>query len=76
MTKVCNVCGDMLPVDAFYRDRSKRDGLMGRCKACDHARDRRAHYRHRYEQQMARMGLRVRPYYPRLGFPPTRRGEE
>lgn len=36
--KCCTGCGRVLPLDQFYRCRSKRDGHMSRCKQCEHLR--------------------------------------
>lgn len=33
--KVCVKCGRELPVEQFNKDKSKKDGLHGRCKECD-----------------------------------------
>jgi len=30
----CSRCGEVKPASAFHRDRSRRDGLFLRCKAC------------------------------------------
>ena len=35
--KRCYRCGEILPLDQFYKDTSKRDGLQYWCKACDKA---------------------------------------
>lgn len=34
MTKTCTKCGDTKPLDAFYRNKSGRDGRVARCKPC------------------------------------------
>lgn len=33
-TKRCTRCDRRLPLDAFHRDRSKRDGRVSRCRDC------------------------------------------
>lgn len=35
-TKLCPKCGETKPMEAFNRQRSKRDGRQSRCKACEH----------------------------------------
>jgi 5-methylcytosine-specific restriction endonuclease McrA len=40
-SKLCRGCDRPLPLDAFARDRSKRDGRQARCRECDAARKRR-----------------------------------
>jgi len=35
--KRCYACGQVKPGSAFYRDRSRVDGLTGRCRDCDKA---------------------------------------
>jgi hypothetical protein len=50
-TKVCggkHGCGRELPLSAFYKNASKKDGLGNCCKECfqKYYRERRAHYRH------------------------------
>jgi len=34
VTKTCSACGEHKPPDAFYKDRSRRDGLSYICKEC------------------------------------------
>ena len=34
-TKRCTMCGALLPLDQFHRNRTKRDGLQNRCRACN-----------------------------------------
>jgi hypothetical protein len=41
MLKTCGICGEPLPPQCFYKDRSKPDGLMWRCKRCDNAKTKR-----------------------------------
>lgn len=38
--KLCTKCGETKPVDQFSKNKSKHDGLHGRCKSCDNARTR------------------------------------
>jgi hypothetical protein len=33
-TKRCNHCGEVKALDMFFKDKSKKDGLCGRCKVC------------------------------------------
>jgi 5-methylcytosine-specific restriction endonuclease McrA len=37
VTKQCNRCKAVKPVDEFYGDRTARDGLQGKCKDCSKA---------------------------------------
>lgn len=37
-TKVCSKCGESLPVSCFNKDKQKRCGLTGSCKACNNKR--------------------------------------
>ena len=32
--KTCTKCGEVKPIDAYARDRQKRDGRVSRCRAC------------------------------------------
>jgi hypothetical protein len=34
MRKPCSLCHSMLPLEAYGRDASRRDGLEVRCKLC------------------------------------------
>ena len=36
--KTCSKCKQSLPVNEFYRDASRRDGLANKCRACQNAR--------------------------------------
>ena len=36
--KTCYICKQTKPLSDFYRDNSRRDGVMSRCKQCDAAR--------------------------------------
>jgi 5-methylcytosine-specific restriction endonuclease McrA len=33
--KQCNKCGELLPLEAFYKSPGSRDGLRGDCKGCN-----------------------------------------
>jgi hypothetical protein len=46
-TKVCGKCKERKQLTEFSRDRSRRDGLLGACRACDNA--RRAAHRASFE---------------------------
>lgn len=35
--KTCTKCGETKPLDAFSRDRRRKDGRLARCKPCRHA---------------------------------------
>ena len=48
-TKYCYSCGQTLPVDAFYSNKNKGDGLSSNCKECQKA-WRKGHYQ-RYKKQ-------------------------
>lgn len=37
MSKSCNRCGLVKPLDAFHRDKRNRDGRQGQCKPCRNA---------------------------------------
>ena len=59
--KRCPGCGEVKAVESFSRDKSKKDGLQCRCKACNgryHAENREAkrdyHRRYREENREAR----------------------
>lgn len=41
--KHCTQCEQHLPYSDFYRDRSRADGLQGRCKTCSKS-NSRAYY--------------------------------
>lgn len=51
--KTCTKCGQALPLTAFYRDKSKRDGLHPKCKAC---------HRAYHEANQERIAARMRAY--------------
>jgi hypothetical protein len=48
-TKICTRCKKRRKVDAFYKDRSKRDGLDTWCKECQREHDRMAKERKKAE---------------------------
>ena len=33
--KKCNACGEFKPLDAFYRNARRKDGLSGKCRECE-----------------------------------------
>lgn len=35
--RTCTTCGEAKPLDEFARDASKKDGLRGKCRACQRA---------------------------------------
>lgn len=37
IAKFCPKCGENLPASAFYKDKSRRDGLQSRCRVCQKA---------------------------------------
>ena len=39
--KKCTVCHQAKPLDQFYKDKERKDGLAHRCKSCMAARDKR-----------------------------------
>lgn len=47
-TKTCGICALAKPLDSFHRDKSRKDGLCFRCKACV-----RAYYDQTRDVQMA-----------------------
>lgn len=69
MTKTCNRCEEVLPLDAFYRMKSARDGRQSCCITC----------RKRYDRENAeQIAARGREYRIRKGLtggtrPPRRR---
>ena len=44
-TKRCTKCGKDLPLDAFHRDRSKKQGRRSRCRECERQYERIYHPR-------------------------------
>ncbi len=34
MEKTCNVCGETKHISMFYKNKSTKDGLSGKCKKC------------------------------------------
>ena len=62
-TKRCRKCGETKPVDEFYRDRRKKDGMQFNCKDCAEAlirdswsrRLRPTPSRHHHEHQLSPM---------------------
>ena len=55
--KRCSECGEVRPVEEFSRDRSRHDGRMIRCRACDNARARR-YYEANRERKLAKANAR------------------
>lgn len=51
--KTCNRCGTSKPLNAFYVDRSCRDGKQGSCKQCLNA-QRLVQYHEHHDSEMAR----------------------
>lgn len=41
MNKQCKTCGELMPLDMFPRDPSKKDGYKGSCRTCTSERNRR-----------------------------------
>lgn len=41
MSKVCNVCKENLPLDAFNKNKSRRDGLEYHCRECGKAKGKK-----------------------------------
>jgi hypothetical protein len=39
-TKLCPKCNKTLPVDSFFKNKNRKDGLQGYCKKCKCLRDR------------------------------------
>ena len=46
-TKFCPKCNKTLPVDSFFKNKSKKDGLQGYCKICKCLCDRKYDSEHR-----------------------------
>ncbi len=42
-TKACRICGKTLPLEAFHRDRSKKQGRRSRCRECERQSERIYH---------------------------------
>lgn len=57
-TKTCNACGEAKSTTEFCKDRSRRDGLMNRCRPCDRA--RHAANKDRTEEHRAEKQLRYK----------------
>jgi len=54
LLKICCCCHECLPIDSFYRDRSRPDGHNPRCKKCAGLgvdRDNRRAYEKRYREE-------------------------
>ena len=54
--KVCYKCGRALPIEQFSKDKSKKDGLNGKCKECDaqyreEHKEERQQYHKQYDKQ-------------------------
>jgi 5-methylcytosine-specific restriction endonuclease McrA len=49
-TKQCNKCGATKSVNAFHKNRTKRDGLCGECAECASAKARAHYVRHRNQR--------------------------
>lgn len=45
-TKRCPSCGQELPLTAFYKNRSRKDGLQAYCKICSNARTKQYQLEH------------------------------
>jgi hypothetical protein len=67
--KTCGKCKRTLPVSEFSKDRSRRDGLLYRCKACDrqyrveHRKERNERQRRYYARHADRLHAYYRQYY-------------
>lgn len=46
-TKVCKQCNEELPLDAFHRNTSMRDGHLSKCKRCVNSRKQERFYERR-----------------------------
>jgi hypothetical protein len=64
--KVCSACKASMPLDAFGRNRSAKDGLQHRCKHCKNAADRAERRKHpeRVRERSRRAGAREREKHP------------
>ena len=58
VVKRCSGCGVVKPLGDFYRDRTKPDGRVSRCKEC-----RSAYKRRYYEENRDKIAERSRRYY-------------
>ena len=56
-TKICSKCGRELPLDNFYKNKSKKYGVEGECKDCFKAR-----VKEYYEQNKEKISLRTKEY--------------
>lgn len=45
--KVCKGCGEVKPLDEFYRHKAMRDGHLNKCRTCHSAATLRDHYKRR-----------------------------
>jgi hypothetical protein len=66
VTKYCNSCEQVKPVEEFARNSSRRDGLQVECRTCKGTRDRAYHsavpQRRAPAQRVRRAALRQRLY--------------
>ena len=56
-TKICSKCGRELPLDSFYKNKSKKYGVEGECKDCSKAR-----VKEYYEQNKEKISIRTKEY--------------
>lgn len=70
--KTCSTCGLGKPIDAFAKDKSKRDGFHTKCKACvktykavnsERIRAQRKEYRQENKEAIAAYQAQYRPIY-------------
>lgn len=64
-SKRCMCCKEQKPVDQFYRDRSRKDGLSNGCKSC--LLEKRAQYREGHREQLKLRARNDRRRVPERG---------
>lgn len=68
-TKICTTCGRELPLDNFYKNKSKKYGVQGECKECFNIRRREYHEKNKEKEKLyrennrERISLRDKEYY-------------
>lgn len=68
MSKVCASCKQLLSLDLFYSDRSKKDGKGSTCKTCDNARSKRWRLTHAERQLANRRNWRKTEHAKKLMY--------
>lgn len=45
-TKKCSTCGEVKPINEFYKQRDRKDGLSPRCKCCKNKKQKEYYEKH------------------------------